>query len=78
MANFTAPRNPEYAMPKDTAEFHSFIDGQLASPTGCLATDYRNALASAQVSGEATSRLSLNDEFQKWWDAGKPYTVGAG
>ena len=75
MANFSAPKNPTYAIPKDTAEFHSFISGQIASPTGCLAADYHRALASAQAAGEAESTLSLDDEFKKWWEAGKPYTV---
>ena len=75
MANFSAPKNPTYAIPLDTAEFHSFIDGQLAAPTGDLTVDYRKALASAQAAGEAESSLSVQDEFKKWWEAGKPYTV---
>lgn len=71
MANFSAPKNPLYAIPRDTAEFHSFIADQI-TPSGDLATDYRDALRAAR--GETgPSRLSPQDEFKLWWEASKPY-----
>jgi hypothetical protein len=75
VANFSAPRNPLYAMPRDTAEFHSFIDGQITA-TGDLGMDYRDALVVATNAGFTTANAkgySINDAFKLWWEAGKPY-----
>jgi hypothetical protein len=72
MANFSNPTTA-YSMPRDTAEFHSFISGRITE-TGDLAQDYKMALADCLAMSDAVAvKLSLQDVFKKWWDAGKPY-----